>query len=325
MAGFSRKIQFMKNLSDQSPVLIVGTGAMASLFAARLSAAGFQVSMFGHWSAALKVIREKGIRLLELDGSEVCGAVTTLNQSTGRQSFRYALVLVKSWQTREAAHQLQHFLTADGVALTLQNGMGNDEILAEFIGEQRVLLGVTTLGATLVEPGVVRSGGDGVILLEETPSPNDLADILTCAGFQVKRVADTETLLWGKLVINAAINPVTALLNVKNGGVITNRNAYEIMKAAGEEAARVAKAHGISLPYLDPAIAAESVARQTATNQSSMLQDILRGAPTEINAINGAVVTTGERLGIQTPVNWTLWKLVQAMVERETMPGEEKR
>jgi 2-dehydropantoate 2-reductase len=133
------------------------------------------------------------------------------------------------------------------------------------------------------------------------------------AGFNVETVADPDSLLWGKLVINAAINPLTALLRVPNGELLERGTARALMQAAACEAAAVAAAQGIRLPYPDPLAVAESVAQRTATNRSSMFQDIQRGAPTEIDAICGAVVQAGEEVGVPTPVNLTLWQLVKAL------------
>jgi len=140
---------------------------------------------------------------------------------------------------------------------------------------------------------------------------------LQAAGFKVENVADPDSLLWGKLVINAAINPLTAILRVPNGELLAHSTAGALMYAAANEAAAVAIALGVHLPYPDPSAAAEAVARRTANNRSSMLQDVLRGAPTEIDAICGAIVQAGEGLGVPTPVNLTLWQLVKAMSEED--------
>jgi 2-dehydropantoate 2-reductase len=133
------------------------------------------------------------------------------------------------------------------------------------------------------------------------------------AGFLVENAPDANALLWGKLVINAAINPLTALLGVPNGELLARREARTLLAAVAREAASVAVAQGTRLPYPDPVVAAETIARRTETNRSSMLQDVLRGAPTEIDAINGAIVQAGAQVGVPTPINRTLWQLVKAL------------
>ncbi|MEE9513197.1 MAG: ketopantoate reductase C-terminal domain-containing protein, partial [Anaerolineales bacterium] len=172
----------------------------------------------------------------------------------------------------------------------------------------------TTTGATILEPGRVRSGGKGPIYFSPQPSMTPLVELLTKAGFVMDPVEDLQGLLWGKLVINTGINPLTALLEVPNGALLESPSMMEVMVSAAEETAAVAAALDVKLPLNDPGAQVMDVARSTGENISSMLQDIRRGAPTEIDAISGAVVREGERAGIGTPINWTLWHLVQGKV-----------
>jgi 2-dehydropantoate 2-reductase len=297
---------------------------MACLFAARLSAAGAPVILLGTWREALDRLRREGVCLVEADTCEQVYPVLATDDPRDCAGVQIALVLVKSWQTGRAARQLAECLAPGGLALTLQNGMGNREVLANALGEERVALGVTTLGANLMEPGRVRPAGDGTIHLEAHPRLEPLVDLLRAAGLAVEIVPDPKALLWGKLVINAAINPLTALLEVPNGELLERPSARLLMAEIACEAAAAAGALGIRLPYPDPAAAAEAVALRTAANRSSMLQDVQRGAPTEIDAICGAIVKTGEQVGVPVPVNHTLWKLVKARTEKKetTHPRE---
>jgi 2-dehydropantoate 2-reductase len=300
-------------VDKKKSLLIVGTGAMACLFAARLSAAGVSVALLGTWYEGLQALGQYGVRLVEDDGNEQAYPVRVSSQPQNYAYSRFALVLVKSWQTRRAANYLAECLADDGLALTLQNGLGNYEQLAEVLGARRVALGTTTAGATLLEPGRVRPSGEAVISLNLQPALKPLVSWLRSAGFVVENAPDANALLWGKLVINAAINPLTALLGVPNGELLARSSAHTLLKAAAREAAAVAVAQGISLPYPDPVMAAETIARRTADNHSSMLQDVQRGAPTEIDAICGAIVRAGEKNGVPVPINRTLWQLVNAL------------
>jgi len=286
---------------------------MACLFAARLSAAGTAVTMLGNWPEGLEALRTSGVTLVDADDRRQSYPVTVTSDPASCRGARTALVLVKSWQTAHAAAQLGACLAQDGVALTLQNGMGNREKLAQALGARRVALGVTTLGANLLGPGLVRSAGDGVISLSVHSRLGPLAEMLRTAAFLVENAPDPDALLWGKLVINAAINPLTALLKVPNGEILSRPTARSLMVAAAREAAAVAVAQGVRLPYPDPVVAAETIARRTAANRSSMLQDVQRRAPTEVDAICGAIVTAGEQTGVPTPVNRTLWQLIKAL------------
>ena len=123
-------------------------------------------------------------------------------------------------------------------------------------------------------------------------------------------VDDAQSLIWGKLVINAAINPLTALLRIPNGELLSRPNARKMMASLARETAEVATAEHVHLPFSNPVNAAEDVARKTATNHSSMFQDVRRGAPTEIDAICGAVTRRAEFHGIAAPYNRACWRLV---------------
>jgi 2-dehydropantoate 2-reductase len=294
-------------------ILIAGIGALACYFAARLAPYA-EVTLLGTWPQGLAALQENGVQLTAADGETRSFKVRATNDPADCEGHRSALVLVKSWQTGRAAEQLAACLDEDGVALTLQNGLGNFEILRRVLGEPRAAQGVTTTGATLLGPGRVREGGAGVVLIAEHPHSAPLVELLKAAGFAVEIAADMESVLWGKMVVNAAINPLTAILGVPNGDLLEQPHARRLMQAAAAEVACVAHACGVALPYSDPAEEVERVARQTAQNCSSMLQDVTRGAPTEIDAINGAVVEAAEEIGLKVPVTETLWHLVHALV-----------
>ncbi|OGN74388.1 MAG: hypothetical protein A2X25_05730 [Chloroflexi bacterium GWB2_49_20] len=294
-------------------ILIVGSGALATLFAARLSVAGVQVSMLGTWKEGLSALEQHGAILVSPDGDEQAYPVQVLESSYNSAKFLQALVLVKSWQTERVAQQLPAFLHRQGLALTLQNGLGNRESLSHTLGPGRVAQGVTTLGATLLGPGRVRLGGDGLLSLEAHPELEPLTAMLSGAGFQVNIVPEASPLIWGKLVINSAINPLSAVLRLTNGDLLNHPVRRLLLAELACETAAVAAAWGIPLPYTDPVAAAQEVALRTAGNRSSMLQDVLRGAPTEIDSISGAIVKLGLLLGVPTPLNACMVRLVQAI------------
>jgi len=237
-----------------------------------------------------------------------------------------AIVLVKTYQTERAARWAARTLKPQGVALTIQNGLGNVETLAAQVGVDRAMLGVTTQGATLLKPGQVRSGGRGTTHLGFLPieraAPRDwsadslayeVTALLNAADLASIVSEDVEALAWGKVIINAAINPLTAMLRVPNGALVESADTLELMRSIADEAASVARAYRIALPYADPFERARQVAQATATNRSSMLQDVLKGRPTEIDAINGKIVEHGRQVGVPTQVNAALATLVRAL------------
>lgn len=305
----------MDTAPERPQILILGTGALATLFAYRLSGAGYEVTLLGSWQPGIQALREKGARLVDQRGTERAFPVRVAESPDQCPEMKRAVVLVKAWQTEHAAQQLARCLSPDGLALTLQNGLGNYEILERSLGKQRVALGTTTLAATLLGPGLVRLAGEGGISIESHARLADLQAALISGGFKVDVVADANSLLWGKLVVNSAINPLTALLGVQNGELLRRPAARELMRSLALETAAVASAEKVHLAFDDPAFMAEQVARRTASNYSSMLQDVRRGAPTEIEAICGAVARTGRRDGIPTPMNDACWQLVQALAQ----------
>jgi 2-dehydropantoate 2-reductase len=295
-------------------LLIVGTGAMACLFGARMAACA-DVTLLGSWREGLATLERYGIRL-DVDGTSARVRVRAISDPADCRGVNMALVLVKSWQTERAAAQLATCLADDGVALTLQNGLGNLDQLQAALGPERAALGVTTVGATLLGPAHVRLGGMGPTYLAQHPRLESLADLMQRSGFEVRLAQDLEGLVWGKLAVNAGINPLTALQQMENAGVLEHPEARALATAAAREVAAVAAARGTRLPFADVGEETLTVAARTGHNRSSMYQDILRGAPTEVDAICGAVVREGERLGVPTPVNWTLWQMVRVLAAR---------
>ena len=296
-------------------ILIVGTGALAVLFAARLAQAGQEVTLLGTWQVGLKALDQNGARLVNAEGTEQRFSVRVTDDPQDCQGIKYAIVLVKSWQTERAARQLADCLAEDGLTLTLQNGLGNRETLVNKLGTARVVLGTTTTGGTLLGPGLVKPGGEGLLSIEAHMALGPLEEALKSANFKLEIVKDVRSMVWSKLIINTAINPLTALLQVSNGELLNRPSARTLMHALAKETAAVASSEKVKLAFSDPVAMVEEVARSTAVNHSSMFQDIQRGAPTEIDAICGAVTRIGQQNNIPTPINQVCWQLVQALVQ----------
>jgi 2-dehydropantoate 2-reductase len=297
-------------------IAVVGAGAMGSLFGAKLSALA-DVTLLDPWAEHVATMQRDGLCLTELDGSETTVPVTATTDPAAVPEADLAIIFVKAHATRQASEWANGFLARDGLALTLQNGVGNAETMAEVLGAGRVVAGVTSHGATLLGAGRVRHAGAGPTHIASRPEIaeklSDVAAIFEQAGFEVHLSDDLQSLVWGKLVINVGINALTAILRVPNGQLVEIPAASELMAQVVAEAVDVCKAGGISLPYGDPLGRVQEVARATATNRASMLQDVLRGAPTEIGVINEAIVREGKRLGVATPVNEFIVTTIRAI------------
>jgi 2-dehydropantoate 2-reductase len=297
--------------------LVVGPGAMGCLFAGRLKSAGHEVIISDHRSERADFINKNGLTIAGAAGEER----VRVPAITGRTSEEVdaALICVKANQTKKAAEKISSWLDIRASVLTLQNGLGNLELLEEVFGKERVLGGVTSEGATLLGPGHVRHAGRGETIIGPAgPADGPVARIVSAfegAGFHTHSSDEVENLIWGKLLVNVGINALTAITRLKNGRLPAAEGARTVMRMAVGEAESIAHARGINLPYPNPFERVLEVCRATAENKASMLQDVLGERITEIQFINGAVVREGKKSGIPTPVNFILTSLVSAIEE----------
>ena len=300
-------------------IAIAGIGAMGCLLGAWLGSVA-DVVLLGCWPEQLAALRRDGLRLEHTDGRVTRHALAVCDDAAQIGSGSVALVAVKSRQTVAAAQSIARFLPVGGLAVTLQNGLNNRATLRAALGDERVTLGVTAQGATVIAPGVVRHAGHGPTYLGRDaalgPSQlaclDELASLFQRAGLETHIVDDTDGLVWGKLAVNAAINPLTALLRMPNGALLQHEALVTAMRQTAAEVAAVAAAQGIPLPD-NTTERPLTVAQATAGNRSSMLQDVERGAPTEIDAICGAVARAGRAAGVPTPLNNRLHALVRQL------------
>ncbi|OIO94845.1 MAG: hypothetical protein AUK03_06230 [Anaerolineae bacterium CG2_30_64_16] len=297
-------------------IAVLGTGALGCVFAARLAGQA-EVWMLGTWAAGIAAVQRAGIRVHE--GETVRQArVSASTDPADVPAADVALLLVKSYQTDRAAAWAAQVLAPDGLAVTLQNGLDNGPKLSAAVGQDRAAIGVTYIGALLIGPGEVRHTVDLPSYIGVTDATRARAQafaaLLQAAGLETRLTDDIEGRLWGKALANAVINPLTALWRVANGGPVETEERRVVLRALVEEAAAVARARGVKLPFDDPVAYVESVCRATAANHSSMYQDVTSGRPTEIDSINGVIVAEGRRLGVPTPVNEAVWWLVRGAV-----------
>ena len=296
---------------------IVGPGALGCLFGGLLRLAGHDVRLLARRAEQAEQIAREGLAV-ERDGAERRAMVHAGTDPARLGPVDLAIVLVKATDTAAAAAALPDLLAPDGAALSLQNGLGNVERLAEALGPERVLGGVTAQGATLLGTGRVRHAGGGPTALAEAVGGRSaravaIAALLEAAGIPTRAADAVAPLVWGKLVASVGINPLGALLRCPNGELVRRPDADRLLVGLAEEAALVARAAGVALPFEDPAEHVRSIARATAANRNSMLQDVEAGRRTEVDAINGAVVELGERLGVPTPLNRAMALLIRAL------------
>ncbi|MEE4357575.1 MAG: 2-dehydropantoate 2-reductase [Desulfococcaceae bacterium] len=297
-------------------IVIIGAGAMGSLFGAMLSPVS-EVYLIDPYKDHVNQILREGLRIDRKEKTFTTRVCAACDAPEAAAQADLAIIFTKSGGTARAAHMAKNLLKKEGLVLTLQNGIGNAEIIAGIVGEKRALAGVTSHGGTLIGPGHVRHAGEGPTFISPfsplSLSPEPVLQVFQQAGIEVHLSDSLDSLIWGKLIINVGINALAAILRVPNGALARCPECEEIMKEAVREALGVCRALHIFLPYDNPLEQVRSVCGKTAENRASMLQDILRGAETEISVINGAIVEKGEELGISTPVNRFLTRMVQAL------------
>jgi 2-dehydropantoate 2-reductase len=303
-------------------IAVVGPGALGSLFAALLGRAGHEAWLLDHDAPRAALLAARGL-LLEEDGREEWIPVRTTVEPAAVAAAELVLLCVKSAAVAASLAALGPFLPSASLLIAFQNGIGHLEPLQRLVPANRRAVAVTAQGATLVAPGRIRYGGGGPTHLGFLEAPDPLAQaritraaaVLTEAGIPIVVDDDIGGAIWRKLLVNAGINGLTALYDCPNGRLGDDQLLKEQLRQTVIEAAAVARAMGIEVGD-DPVGAVLEVCRATAGNISSMLQDIRRRRPTEIDAINGAIVAAAHRLGIAVPVNEGLVRAVKAK-ERE--------
>ncbi len=299
-------------------ILVLGAGAMGSLLGARLARPDTSVTLFTIDRDHVEAIQREGLHIEEMDGSvshHRLPAIDSPGAIPGKPDL--VLVTVKSYATQIAVESVMPACDASTVFLTLQNGTGNWQQIAGITGRAAVLAGTTAQGATLVGPGWVRHGGNGVTFIGEPEGPptarvGALVDRFVQAGLQTEASDNMEWLIWEKLMVNVGINAITALTEIRNGLVAELGPARELCREAVREAMEVARAAGYPMRQgMEEKVL--SIARATARNRSSMGQDIDANKRTEIDAINGAIVRLGRELQLPTPINLTLTNLVRTV------------
>lgn len=291
-------------------ILIFGAGAIGSFFGGRL-ARRHDVSLVGR-AEHVEAIRSRGLRI---SGKTAMIAKPKAATAVPRGSNPdIVFVTTKSYDTASAMRALDRFASR-ALFVTLQNGLGNAEMIARTA--RRVVAGTTVHGVMFLGPGEIRHSGIGDTVVGawtgvEAAELVRLRDILSDAGIVARLTSDVRTELWSKLVVNASVNPIAALAGVPNGRLVRDKALLALAEAVGREAASVAKAEDADVDAEELWQRTVLVAKRTASNRSSMLQDLDRGRRTEIDAITGSIVRAATKRRIPVPLNRALFALVHA-------------
>lgn len=306
-------------------VCVLGAGSLGSVIGGVLAGAGHDVTLVTRNDAHVAAIEEHGLVLVDPDGrrSVEVEAVTTV---AGLLPPDLLVVLVKSFDTRAAMKSAAHLLGDDTLILTLQNGVGCEEIIGEVAGAGRLIAGRTFVGGSMIEPGVVEYGivGRTTVLGELDGRVSDrlrtVADVFATAGMHVELSTDIVAMMWEKLFVNVATGAWSALTGLPYGELSVDADVERMAIATVQEAIDVARALGIAVTTTDPSIPWRRAWDGLPYGfKASMLQSVEKGSRTEVDVMHGAVTAGGRRAGVPTPINDTLVAAVHGLERRLTL------
>ena len=290
-------------------VAVLGAGAVGSLFAHALAEAA-DVRLVCRRPEQAAAIARDGLAMTTDDGAETVRRVETAVSGKPHPPADLVLVCVKSYDTEAAVAANLSLFGAETVAATLQNGLGNDAAIARFVPPERLVAGTLRGNSRRLDDRRFRRGGAGAVRLGGAAAET-VAALLRRAGFDAAATAAIRPLIWDKLFVNLAINPLTALHRVPNGRVAADPALWRTAEAVVREAVAVAAREGMTFDEAAVLASVRAVSLATANDYSSMEQDLAHGRRTEIDALNGALVAIAARHGLAVPVNAQLAEAVR--------------
>jgi 2-dehydropantoate 2-reductase len=298
-------------------IAVIGCGAMGSIYAAKLAAAGNDVIAIDRNQAAVDLINGSGLRITGPQSDEVVPMRAVTAAPT--EAMDVIVLAVKAADVATGARQALPMLGPQTVVLTIQNGLGSADVVAEIVGAQRVAVGIASgFGASRRAPAhvhynamrAVRLGAYGQLRHSAVQS---IARYFTDAGFDAAAVGDIAAMQWEKLICNAAYSAPCALTGMTVGQIRDDPDMGPISQAAATEAWQVARACGIAITVEDPVAHARAFGAAVPDAKPSALLDHEAHRVSEIDVINGAVKRHGDRVGVPVPVNATLTALINAI------------
>lgn len=288
--------------------LIIGAGAMGCYFGAALTLGGLPVTLYDINQDKVDAINSQGVLMHDLDGTDKTVQIKAVSFIEDAPRPELVLVLVKSYNTGRAGREISLVKNDDTRVLSLQNGLGHVSELSKYVSKRQIFSGVTYQGAYELAPGRVRHTGSGLTILapllkSSLNAAMDLARTLNNCQLPAGATTDIDAIRWKKLIVNSAINPLSALHGLPNGQLPKDPQIVHDMMGLVMEGVAVAQKVGVPLNYGEMWASVLDTCRATAENRSSMLEDVTRGRTTEIEAINGSIVRLGEQHGVDTPLN----------------------
>ncbi|SFS85306.1 2-dehydropantoate 2-reductase [Paenibacillus sp. BC26] len=306
-------------------MIIVGAGALGLLYGARLAEAGMEVVILTRSDEQAKLLRKEGIRLTKRDGAQSrvsvqASTINTYKPDALRQEDWIWLCVKQVHLSEQLLRQLGRLTAAGCSVLALQNGIGHLDLLGKVCPKEQLNAAITTEGAMRIDDYSVHHTGSGTIMFgswlkneEKASKPQKmLLKALIGAGIEGKLSNEMENVVYRKLLINAVINPLTGIFGVRNGELPSEPSRLRWMKALHEESERIL-VHAGMMKDADSWDQLLHICEATAGNQSSMLRDVLAGRTTEIDWINGGIVSLAKRMQVPAPMNEAVLTLIQTL------------
>ncbi len=302
-------------------VAVVGCGAMGSVYAALLGAAGHEVWAIDNWKEHVAAMQAHGLRLEGASGDRTV-RVNATTQAADAGPCDLAILATKAMHVEQAAQSMQPLLHKDTVVLSIQNGLGGPDTAARVLGRERVLVGVVGgFGASMKGPGHAHHNGWELVRLGEFAGPASprleaVAQVWRSGGFRVKCFDDIDQLVWEKLICNVCFSGTCAVTERTIVEVMNDPDAWQVASGCAAEAYRVARARHIKLDFDDPVAYVRTFGMKIPNARPSMLLDHMAGRMSEIEAINGAIPVAARAAGIAAPYNEVISALVRAKERR---------
>ena len=305
-------------------IAIVGAGVLGSIFGGLFWEKGFSVTLIEVLKERVRLIDKEGLWLQWPDGKRTHARIPITSKVDEVGVKDVVMVAVKGYHTRSAIESAMPMIGEDTIVLSVQNGLGNLETIAETVGSERVVGGITAHSGMPVSMNEVRYvGGLGPLLVigpydgVSRQGFKNMVEQFQAAGLDVHTTSDINSVIWKKLIANVSTNVVAALTGLTGGIAVKHEPSVKIIEALSQELAQVARAKGIDFPELDdPLDFSLKAFASTKDNRVSMLQDVEAGRPTEIGNLNEVIISEGRRFNIPTPYNEAVSWLTRGVEER---------
>jgi 2-dehydropantoate 2-reductase len=304
-------------MTERKRIAIIGVGAMGSVYAGLLASAQHEVWAVDVWTDHVEAIKSKGLRVEGASGDRTVKMNATTNPADVKDA-DLVIIATKADGVAAAAKAAKAMAKPDAPILTIQNGLGSADVVAEIVGSKRIMIGVVGgFGASMKGPGHAHHNGWEFLRLGEmdgglTPRLEAVKSVWESGGFKVLTFADIHKMIWEKLICNCTYSGTCALTNLTVEQVQASPSAWSVASGCATEAYHVARAKGIALDFDDPVRYVREFGQKIPKARPSMLLDHLAGRPAEVDNINGAIPREGAKVGIATPLNSLVVALLKA-------------